>query len=75
MSHVNRYMVILQKSYMEASKKILKYIKNIVEFGMFFWNITKNKFICYVDVDWERDIDERISISRLLIKFKGTPIS
>ncbi len=75
MSYVNRYMVTPQKSYMEASKKHFKYIENTIEFGIFFLNITNKKFICYVDVDWEGDIDKRISISRLLIKFKGTPIS
>jgi hypothetical protein len=68
-------MVTPQKSYMEASKKHFKYIENTIEFGIFFLNITNKKFICYVDVDWEGDIDKRISISRLLIKFKGTPIS
>lgn len=60
---VSRYMEYLIIIYFKAVKRIFRYIKGIVNFGLYYLIISDYKFVGYSDSDWGGDVDDRKSIS------------
>ena len=49
---------------MIALKRIIKYVKTIADFGVWYSKDTNNVLAGYSDADWARNADDRKSTSR-----------
>lgn len=75
---VSRFMTDPRISHMTAAKRILRYLKGTLDFGLLFPK-SKEKLLAevaaYSDSDWCGDQADRKSTSGYLFKFLGAPIS
>ncbi|RVW59737.1 Retrovirus-related Pol polyprotein from transposon TNT 1-94 [Vitis vinifera] len=62
-SLISRYMEHPTESHLLAAKRILRYVKGTVEFGVFYKKGGDDKFIGYTDSDYAGDQDDRKSTS------------
>ena len=58
-----RYQANPKESYMTALKKIIKYVKTTVKFGVWYNNDTSDVLAGYSDADWAENADDRKSTS------------
>ena len=58
-----RYQVNPKESHMTTLKRIIKYVKTIAEFGMWYSKDTSDVLAGYSDADWTGNADDRNSIS------------
>lgn len=58
---VSRYMETPRESHWRAAKRILRYIKGTMEFGLFYPYGDEANLVGYSDSDWGGDLDERKS--------------
>jgi hypothetical protein len=67
-----------RKSHLIAAKRILRYIKGTMEFGLLFPNGSRSEvkeLIGYLDSDWCEDLTDRRSTSRYVFKFNSDDIN
>ena len=57
------YQANLKESHMIALKRIIKYVKTIANFGVWYNKDTNDVFVGYSDADWAGIVDERKSTS------------
>ncbi|XP_060668087.1 uncharacterized mitochondrial protein AtMg00810-like [Ziziphus jujuba] len=62
-SHISRFMDCPTKLYLQAAKRILRYLKGIIDFGVFYKKGGNEKLIAYTDSNYARDLDDRKSTS------------
>jgi len=77
-SVINKFMHDPRKSHLIAAKRILRYIKGTIDFGLLFPNGAKsevNELIGYSDSDWCGDLTDRRSTSDYVFKFNDAAIS
>ncbi|KAK2386041.1 putative mitochondrial protein [Trifolium repens] len=77
-SMISRYMHDPRKPHLIAAKRIFRYIRGTLDFGLHFPNGTSNKdsiLIGYSDSDWSGDITDRKSTSGYVFKFNNAAIS
>ncbi|KAL5794737.1 hypothetical protein ACOSP7_003331 [Xanthoceras sorbifolium] len=60
---VSRYMEDPTTTHFKAAKRILRYIKGTLDFGLFYSISNDYKLIGYSDSDWGGDVDDRKSTS------------
>ena len=53
-----RYQTNSKESHMTALKRIIKYVKIIAEFGVWYSKDTNDVLVGYSDADWARNADE-----------------
>ena len=58
-----RYQTNSKESHMTALKRIIKYVKIIAEFGVWYSKDTNDVLVGYSDADWARNADDRESTS------------
>ncbi|KAK2966107.1 hypothetical protein RJ640_001521 [Escallonia rubra] len=58
---ISRYMEALTGTHMKAAKRILRYLKGTIEFGLFYSPSNNFKLLGYRDSDWAGDLDDRKS--------------
>ena len=58
-----RYQANLKESHMTALKRIIKYIKTTVDFGVWYSKDTNDVLARYSDVDWAVNANDRKSTS------------
>ncbi|KAJ4976968.1 hypothetical protein NE237_002074 [Protea cynaroides] len=58
---VSRYMEEPTTTLWKMTKKILRYIKGTLNFGLFYSSSNDLKLVGYSDSDWARDLDDRKS--------------
>ena len=58
-----RYQANPKESHMTALKRIIKYVKTIAEFGVWYSKDTNDVLAGYSDVDWAGNADDRKSTS------------
>jgi len=63
---ISRYMETPEQSHLNAVKRILRYIKGMINEGMFYTSCKYFNLINYSDSDWGRDLDERKSTTRFV---------
>ena len=51
-----RYQANPKESHMTALKRIIKYVKTIAKFGVFYSKDTNDVLIEYFDADWARNV-------------------
>ncbi|KAK2989710.1 hypothetical protein RJ640_030203 [Escallonia rubra] len=58
---ISRYMEAPTVTHMKAAKRILRYLKGTIEFGLFYSPSNNFKLSAYFDSDWAGDLDDRKS--------------
>jgi hypothetical protein len=71
---VNRYMATPQKPHMEAVKRILRYLRGTIDFGLMFTSIGEVKLEGFIDADWACDTNTRRSTIGYVFKLGGSII-
>ncbi|KAL5843259.1 hypothetical protein ACOSQ4_009217 [Xanthoceras sorbifolium] len=69
---VSRYMENPTTTHFKAAKRILRYIKGTIDFGLFYSISNDYKLVGYSDSDWGGDIDDRKSTSGLVFFMGNT---
>ena len=67
-----------RKFHLTTAKRILRYVKGTLEYGVLFPRKTDQRTVSllgYSDSDWCGDKTDRKSTTRYLFKFLGAPIS
>ena len=64
-----RYQANPKKSHMTTLKRIIKYVKTTVEFGVWYSKDTSDVLAGYSDADWAWNADDRKSIFRGLFLY------
>ncbi|KAK3014788.1 hypothetical protein RJ639_009214 [Escallonia herrerae] len=59
-------------THMKAAKRILRYLKGIIEFSLFYSPSNNFKLLGYCDSDWARDLDDRKSTTRFVFYMGDT---
>ncbi|PNX81186.1 hypothetical protein L195_g037203 [Trifolium pratense] len=75
---ISRFMHDTRKPYLITAKRILRYLKGTLEFGLLFpigTNSEGSTLIGYSDSDWCGDITDRRSTSDYVFKFNNAAIS
>jgi hypothetical protein len=60
---VARYMQVPHKSHLKAAKRILRYVRGTVQFGINYSSGRTPLLVGLTDSDWVDDLDDRKSIS------------
>ncbi|XP_050888292.1 uncharacterized mitochondrial protein AtMg00810-like [Lathyrus oleraceus] len=58
---VSRYMEAPTTTHFKATKRILRYIKGTINFGLHYYSSNNYEIIGYSDSDWSGDLDDRKS--------------
>jgi len=77
-SVISKFMHDPRKSHLIAAKRILKYIKGTMEYGLLFHNGSRsegNELIGYSDSDWYGGLTDRRSTSGYVFNFNDAAIS
>jgi hypothetical protein len=75
---ISRFINDARKSYLTATKRILRYVKGTLKLGLMFPSSSKEgeaKLEGYFDLDWCGDRMDRISTSGYIFKFNNLSIS
>ena len=59
-----RYQANSKESHMIALKRIIKYVKTIIDFGVWYSKDTNDVLAGYSDADWAGNANDRKSTSR-----------
>ena len=60
---VGRFSTNPRENHLMVVKRIMRYLKGIEEFGLYYKKNEKFELRAYIDVDWARNIDDRKSTS------------
>ncbi|KAK6142445.1 hypothetical protein DH2020_022793 [Rehmannia glutinosa] len=60
---ISRYMESPTTTHMKAAKRILRYLKGTINYGLFYSTTNDYKLVGYSDSDWSGDVDDRKSIT------------
>ncbi|GLT34760.1 hypothetical protein SLA2020_092590 [Shorea laevis] len=74
-SLISRYMESPKEMHLLAAKRILKYLKGIVEYGLFYKNGEKSDMFGFTDSDFARDLDDRKSTSSYVFMMGAAIVS
>jgi len=72
---ISRFINNPKKSHLTAAKRILRYVKGTLEYGILFPRKTDQRTMGYSDSDWRGDKTNRRRTIGYLFKFLGAPIS
>ena len=72
---VSRYMEAPTTTHMKAAKRILRYLKGTMDYGLLYHHSNEFKLVGYCDSDWDGDIDGRKSITGYVFFMGDTPFS
>lgn len=74
-SLICRYMEQPTKTHLHAAKKILRYLKGTVDYGVFYKTGGKTEIVAYMDSDYAGDLDDRKSTSGYVFLLSSDAIS
>ena len=66
---ISCYMENPSETHMKAAKRILRYLKGTLEYGMFYSTSDEFKLMGYCDSDYAGDIDSRKRTTRFVFFF------
>ncbi|XP_028089056.1 uncharacterized protein LOC114289504 [Camellia sinensis] len=69
---VSRYMEKPKMPHLKATKRILRYVKGIIEYELFYSSTKKSKLVGYRDSDWAGNVDDRKSTAGLVFCLRDT---
>ena len=61
---VSRYMEAPTTTHLQTAKRILRYIKGTIDFGLRYYSSANYNLVGYSDSDWSGDLDDRKSTTR-----------
>ena len=73
-SAVSRFLATPSNQSWVTVKRMLRYLKGTVNYGLFFQKESTSGLVVYCDADYAANIDDRRSTSGVLVCFNGTPI-
>ena len=73
-SYLSRFMSKLYSNHMTAAKRILRYVKGTINFGLQYKSDEESDLIGYCDSDYAGDLDDRKSTSGLIFFLRTNPI-
>jgi len=59
---ISRYMADPKEEHMQIAKRVLRYLKGTLNFGLVYRKAKNLKLLAYTDSDYARDVDDRKSI-------------
>jgi len=62
-SFISRFMARLTELHLQAAKRVLRYLKGIVDYGIFYKKNGNKQLVTFIDNDYVRDIEDRESTS------------
>ncbi|GKV32516.1 hypothetical protein SLEP1_g41114 [Rubroshorea leprosula] len=74
-SLISRYMESPKEMHLLAAKRILRYLKGTVEYGLFYKKREKSDMFGFTDSDFARDVDDRKSTSGYVFMMGTTAVS
>ena len=74
-SNVAKFSSQPTKKHWSAVKRIMRYLKGTVNFGLHYSKESPEKCVGYSDADWGGDLDDRKSTSGYLFQISGGPVS
>ncbi|GKV47061.1 hypothetical protein SLEP1_g53999 [Rubroshorea leprosula] len=74
-SLISRYMESPKEMHLLAAKRILRYLKGTVEYGLFYKKGEKSDMFGFTDSDFARDVDDRKSTSGYVFMMGTTAVS
>jgi hypothetical protein len=60
---ISRYMANPKEEHMQIAKRVLRYLRGTLDFGLFYRRRSASKLLAYTDSDYARDVDDRKSTS------------
>ncbi|GKU98369.1 hypothetical protein SLEP1_g11381 [Rubroshorea leprosula] len=72
---VYRFLENPQQSHMQVAKRIMRYLKGTLNYGLFYSSTDNCAIIGYSDSDWAGDLDDRKSTSGYCFNFGATSFS
>ena len=69
---VSRYMESPTTSHFKAAKRILRYLKGKIDFGLYYSISNDYKLVGYSDNDWSGDLDDRKSTTGFVFFMENT---
>lgn len=72
---LSRYMSAPTEQHMEAAKRVLRYLRGTIGFGLFYKKGDVGELIAYTDSDYAGDIDDRRSKSGYVFLLSGGAVS
>jgi hypothetical protein len=61
--------------HLQAAKRVLRYLKGTVDYGMFYKKNGNKQLVAFTDSDYARDIEDRKSISGYIFMLGGGAVS
>ncbi|KAG8369591.1 hypothetical protein BUALT_Bualt14G0029600 [Buddleja alternifolia] len=71
-SLISKFLESPRQSHMQVAKRIMRYIKDTYDHGLFYSSSSNGGFVGYLDSDWGGDIDDRRSTSGYCFNFGTT---
>lgn len=75
LSILSKYNSCPREQHWQAVKRVFRYLKGTLDFGLVYRKVNELKLICYTDADWAGDHDNRRSISGMVSFLSTGPIS
>ncbi|KAG6502423.1 hypothetical protein ZIOFF_042316 [Zingiber officinale] len=74
-SLISRYMESPKEIHLQAAKRIFRYLKGTIEYGLFYKKNEKSDLIGFTDSDYAGDLDDRKSTSGYIFMISSAAIS
>ena len=71
----SRYMTDPKEEHMQIAKRVLRYLKGTLNFGLWYGRVDKLKLTAHTDSDYARDIDDRKSISGYVFMINNVAVN
>ena len=72
---LSRYMSNPSKAHWMAVKRILRYLKGTMSYGLKFSDSENDKVVGFADADWAGDVDSRCSTSGYVFQIRSSTVS
>lgn len=75
LSILSKYNSCPREQHWQGVKRVLRYLKGTLDFGLAYRKVNEPRIICYTDADWAGDHANRRSISGMVSFLSSGPIS
>jgi len=72
---ISRYMTDPKEEHMQIAKRVLRYLKGTLNFGLWYRKVDKLKLTAYTDSDYARDVDDRKSVSGYMFMINDAAVN
>ena len=74
-NNVARFTCNPTKEHWTAVKRVLRYLKGTIDYGITYTRDSKDNLVGYCDADWAGDVNDRKSTSGYVFTLAGAPVS